>query len=277
MENFSFKEPTNTIENDPKDEELVFTAQYVRPPQRTEKAKSEKPQAEAIGQKVIAKKTPIEVIQNSKNPHLEHAFIKHKEGKGTEELDTIESSPSHVVVDLLKHEFYVDKKYNFIHTHPSKPPLKPKKLGWLRKLSYWIRGIDIKKVEEAHPKLLHSGTDMRMFLFNENMKHSTIAVRDPETGVVLGYNVLSKTKESPTSIVGELKKGNKLKSLWKAFRIRSRTKKYDKILLKNMMKGDKDKVRNNYDNFLEEHNLKSRLVPAKGYKVNDSGISFEKI
>jgi hypothetical protein len=109
------------------------------------------------------------------------------------------------------------------------------------------------------------------------MKHSTIAVRDPETGVVLGYNVLSKTKESPTSIVGELKKGNKLKSLWKAFRIRSRTKKYDKILLKNMMKGDKDKVRNNYDNFLEEHNLKSRLVPAKGYKVNDSGISFEKI
>jgi len=221
----------------------------------------------------LRKKRTVEVIESTDKPHLEHAFIKYADGKGTKELETIESSANHLVINLSKQEFDSEEKYNFIHTHPSKHG-KP---TWFTRLSYWITGRDIKKTEEAHPKLLQSGVDMKTFLALDNMKYSTIAVRDPISGLILGYNVLSKTKESPSSVFGEMKNKNMLKTTWRSFTIWKDTRKYNKDIMKSMRNGDGKGIRSTYDDFLAKYKLKSRLVPAAGYKVNDAGISFEKI
>ena len=227
----------------------------------------------------LPKRRTVEVIEGTTRPHIEHAFIKYKDGKGARELETIESSPNHIKLNLFKQERNTDEKYHLIHTHPSetmRPPV-PKKLGFFTRFSNWIRGHKPEKMENSYPNLLHSTPDMRIFLAHDKMKYTTIAVRDPKSGAVLGYNVLTKTKESPLSVVSELKKGNKIKAWWKNFKFKRATNKYEKDLWRNWTNGDQNRMRDSYDDFLAKYKLRSRLVPATGFRVNDAKTSFEKI
>ncbi len=244
-----------------------------RPPQTTAESITTKSPSEATS----TKRKTIEVIQASTNQHLEHAFIKHIGGTETKELETAESSPTHLKVKLSQYELNDDKKYNFIHTHPSKIKIK-QKVGWFKKLYNWTRGIKTPElIESTEYNLLHSAPDFKAFLFHSNEKYSTIAVRDPESGVVIGYNVLGKTKDSPSSVVQEMKNKNFFRKKWRSFKIKRDTDKYGKAIMKSMFKGNTKKTRANYDNFLKKYNLKSKLVPTTGYKVNASRTSFEKI
>jgi hypothetical protein len=236
------------------------------------------PEHQVVPKKIHARKA-IDTIEKTRSPHVEQGYIKYP-GDKIKEAKSSSLSPTHYTPDFsrIEPEEKKGQKYNFIHTHPSntsKLLLTPEHKAVLRSRGFREDG-DYKKVDAGFG--LHSGGDFNLFLRHDAMRTATIAVRDPDTGTVLGYNVLRKTKLTPKSYDQSVFKNffKRIKfNIWDEVDISGDVGRYDSLITRAALKGNMGLVREFYDEFLKKYHLKSRLVPAKGYKVNASNTSFE--
>ena len=255
------------------------------------------------------KQKPVDVIEKTSNPHFEHAFVKYP-GEEIRELKKGESSTNHVVVSHseIKEGVHRKERYHLIHTHPSKFPnpeksqkddgKKPdnanKKIGLIKRFKNWLGKIwHGNKPDELdqYASAMPSSMDLLHFLRNENEKYSTIATRDPETGKVLGYTVMGKTKETPKikTILGfnprDISLKNRLKFRWDKFKrkigLRPRFEKdidkYNKKQLKSFEVQNFAVNRKAFDKFMDKYHINYKFLGVEGYKINAKGTAFEKI
>ncbi len=213
------------------------------------------------------KRSPKEIIEEAQPANVEHAFVKRSAGeaqyvgKGT---GGEVSSPVSV---------FESGVYNFIHTHPSKISEPDEQL---RKTCVEM-GLEEKDLENVGAiAALHSVTDIGPFLSIDDFKFATIAVRDPESGELLGYNVLKKTAKTPHFVIDT----NSFNAVWKSA-ASVETARKDLVTLRDvrsdsLRKNSPSLYKKEYDSFLKKYGLKSRLVPAEGYKVNEYGTAFIK-
>ncbi|MFA5724335.1 MAG: hypothetical protein WC979_08835 [Candidatus Pacearchaeota archaeon] len=224
-----------------------------------------------------------EVIEESPSPEYEHRLMKYPgiaAGDITDyKLLERDASPE---ADLVKKKQYLDKgnkrKYALIHTHASKFKASP----WEKFFDFFTFGYFLNDLRQIkHSSAIHGGTDIRAFLFNPSWKSAPIAVRDPKTGKILGYNILKKTKKTPTPPIDpdfvtsqELQEGL---SNWKySQEILNDADKYDDIRMDALSSHNPAGIRNVYDQMLKKYHLQSRFVPGKDYQVNKTGTAFER-
>lgn len=214
-----------------------------------------------------------EVIESTNNPKVEHPFIKYP-GREAEDI-TYAAKEGSTKVDKEKYrkitEENPNKRYTLIHTHPSEAPR--------RSFFGWLQAPEIGRT--AHKRMrdiaaLPSGGDMRTIIYNRGLKTSAIAVRDTRTGEVLGYNIIKKTKETPTvgSDDGTISLGFFLKYLVGLDQYSRDAIGYDGKRAKALNKNDPAIARQAYEELLDKYNLKSRFVPADKYKLNEQSTAF---
>jgi len=228
-------------------------------------------------------KSTREVIEESPSPESEHRLMKYPGIAAGDITDyNILERDASAQADLVKKKQYMDKgngrKYTFIHTHASKFKASP----WEKFFDFFTFGYFLNDLRQIkHSSAIHGGTDIRAFLFNPSWKSAPIAVRDPKTGKVLGYNVLKKTKKTPTPPVDadfvtsqELQEGL---SNWKySKQILEDAEKYDDIRMDALSSHNPAGIRKVYDQMLKKYHLQSRFVPAEDYQVNKTGTAFER-
>src|SRR3989344_1471147 len=114
------------------------------------------------------KRSSKEIIEQEKNPSVEHAYIKYP---GKELIDISTDSrkdrvePDWERIGELQKKY--DKPYSMVHTHPG-------------------------ETDAAHP---FGYNDIPSFLIEENWKTMEVAQTDNKTGKLIGYFVLRKTKK----------------------------------------------------------------------------------
>jgi hypothetical protein len=224
------------------------------------------------------KKTPKEVIEGTSSPHLEHAFIKYPGSTVKGVVSRQEGTSVKTTIANMELSEHKDKRYTFIHTHPfGLPPITK-----TQRVVAWLNGYseaDIRKEVETFAAL-HSGADLQIFLYRDNMKCSTIAVRNTETGELIGYNVLAKTKNTPKSPMTDDEPAESIFEMLKfklgVGKMSDDTNEYENSRMKSLKEKNPSFDREAYDKFLSKYHLRSRLVPAEGYQVNKWGTSFER-
>lgn len=223
-----------------------------------------------------------EVIEESFSPQFEHRLMKYPGQKAKDITDYNNLKPESSEVDEAQKKEYQKgnegRKYSLIHTHSSENP----KLSWKDKLNFFIWNNvapwDLKYTKKI--SALHGGSDIRSFLYNPGWKSEPVAVRDPKTGKLLGYNVLKKTKMTPVppvdiDLVSPQEFDEKM-SKWKyADQIYEDAENFDDIRMKALIHHNPSEARRAYDMLIKKYHLKSRFVPAKDYQVNDTGTAFE--
>jgi hypothetical protein len=212
------------------------------------------------------KRSPKEIIEEAQPANVEHAFGK---PAGNEIRDITKEGTAKIISTEINSDS-PHFKHHFIHTHPSKfPEVDEEQMrAACRKV-----GIEEKYLKNVGTTVaaLHSATDIETFLnMPEDIKFATIAVRDPESGDVLGYNVLKRADVDTNDYVALYRSATVVaRAEEDLFKLKSLSR--DSVLQNNPSLS-----REAYDAFLKRYGLKSRLVPAEGYKVNEYGTAFVK-
>lgn len=210
------------------------------------------------------KKKPVDIIQATSLPELEHAFYKFP-GKEIVDISIIERSTHtfnrSVPVTSRKHT------YMHIHTHPSALPNKhiikqnPETYSRTERIlskvfPKFFETEIIENYAEIDYSALPSGGDMKSFLEDKKEKSSVIVVREPETGIVRGYTIVRKTKLTPSNI---------------------RSSQIEKDV--DIYRRDRTKEGMLYPSFVElakTYHLQHKFMPADGYVLNAAKSQFVK-
>lgn len=215
------------------------------------------------------KRRPKDVIEESQPANVEQAFVKQpgKEmrhiGKGT---------------SMGVNYQCVDNNHQIIHTHLAKISEGDKEVQQIIKDSN-VEEQDFIKMHE-NIAALHSAGDFEGFFLEPRQKFSTVAVRDPKSSELLGYNVIKKTKQTPAFVTDS---SFNPKNLWELLKLDLEIGSTYKDIVA-LYKSRADSTRQNspsiykdaYDSFLKKYGLKSRLVPAEGYELNEYKTAFVK-
>jgi len=216
-----------------------------------------------------------EVIESTNNPKVEHPFIKYPGREAEDIIDPEKSTETSLRVNKQKYEELLKnnkgERYTFIHTHPSESP----------RYSFftWLKAPEVGRTANKRMKdiaALPSGADMKTIIYNRRIKTSAIAVRNPETGEVLGYNVIKKTKQTPQigGQEGIVSPWFFLKYLVGFDQYSNDAVRYDGKRAKALNKNDPAIARHAYEELLDKYHLKSRFVPAEKYKPNKQSTAF---
>jgi hypothetical protein len=220
------------------------------------------------------KRSPKEIIEESDDPKIEHAYIKFP---GREIVSvTSRATKDMAELDYEKirelYEKNQGKKYTQIHTHPYDPAKYSKR-----------------KITEASP--LPSGSDMALFLKDDNARTMVIAQQNQDTGKVAGYFMLRKTKKtkpigaSPIDTQKDFKERyfsegmtggtKKLLQIRKDLRgIKKKTKKYGKVKSLIVLLDDPQLLAEAVDRMAKRYKLQTRFLPAEGYQTDESRTKF---
>jgi hypothetical protein len=148
-------------------------------------------------------------------------------------------------------------------------------------------GIHTHLSEEANPTYssgIPSDTDIARFITDYKKKAEVIVQQDPETRKVAGYFIIKKRKGSLN--YPRLKKSSILSSFLdfifppgKSYEWQERTKKEVKEELRDYINDSSEnkspkKTLEELKKFAENHDLKYRFVPVKGYEFNEDQLSF---
>jgi hypothetical protein len=183
------------------------------------------------------RRSPKEVIESTSNQELEHSFIKYP---GEEPVDiTRKSSSTKVYSDTFEALNIMDKHgmkpYTFIHTHPTT-------LDNLTRYKY-----------STH----FSRADLRHFMMSTLAKASVIAVRDPSTGKVQGYSIISKTDKTPIIL------SYPLKGIINPFLNKLGKGDHLEEDIRDMVSSDN--LSSKMKKFASKYYLKQKIIPAEGY------------
>lgn len=215
----------------------------------------------------MKRRSPRDVIEGTPSPELEHAFVKYL-GVNAEDVTDYENAHENSAKvnndKLLKYQERYDRQNpSLIHTHPSETP----RFNLAERFVYWLKygagKKDILRVKNL--SALHSGGDIKFLLYADPVKSAPIAVIDSETGKLLGYNVLRKTKKTPK--ISEL--GKQLDKV-----IGQDIRYYNKAWVTSLKKDNPLIARVAYDKLLLKYHLKSRFVPAKDYQTDEYSTRF---
>ncbi|MEN9626299.1 MAG: hypothetical protein RL557_627 [archaeon] len=187
------------------------------------------------------KRSPKDIIESVKDPHLESGYLKFKgEEMFQADSDRTEQSVGDNLEALEKNAEKKKKGYSDIHTHPGYP-------------------------------VVPSNLDFGKFLSNDDMKNMWIAQTDKETGEVKGYLIMRKTKKTPSF---RKLRDKKRSSLLAYYEIKM------SVLDAHLKNSDNENYPKNYYsalNTLEDtFKLKYRFVPAHGYQLSEDKTHFEK-
>jgi proteasome lid subunit RPN8/RPN11 len=184
------------------------------------------------------KKTPKEVIESIRHPHLESAYVKFpgQEMKGVSSWREPTSVVPHPELVEAWKGIFNQKKYTEVHTHPGTSPIP-------------------------------MPNDLLHFLENNDAKTTVIASTDGKTGAVKAYTVVKKTKKTPIDFDydGMRLGDHPTEEAYEIFNGRSNELyDYSKELKKVQNTGDVEKV---MKEFLDKNHLKYKIIPHKGYEV----------
>lgn len=221
------------------------------------------------------KRSTREVIENTSNPGMEHGFIKFP-GQEAEDV-TRDASETSVSYDLnkLKELFSKNRqtKYTVIHTHPTSLP----KLGFFGNIFSYLGGTRKQRERVGEINAIPSGDDLRNFL-ETDQKTMVIAVRDSESGQVLGYNVTRKLKETPK--FDELKFGQRKMQMRKPWYIMNGleqdTISFETHRVANINSGKYEKISQEFNRLAQKYHLQCRFVPSEGYEISKNKGKFVK-
>ena len=229
---------------------------------------------------MVKKRGPTEVIESTPHPKIEHSFIKYPGEEPADVTDYRKSKTYRAKKDWTKSSKLIDsnkgRRYTDIHTHPTS-------------IDY-VFGASKKRLSRIKDSnALPSGTDLRVFLKRDDLKTAVIAVRDSQTGEVLGYHFFRKTRNTPSFGTSEedfekhpfktvmrglnltyFGLGKKSGELWKD------VSKYGKVAIMSIKKGEYSETARALDSLAEKYHFQHRLVPAKGYQSNEFGSAFVK-
>ena len=168
-----------------------------------------------------------EVIESTPSPAIEHAFIKYPGREAVDVTDYKMSTEWKCEMDWEAVERLYKGPYKHIHTHPS--------------------------------SFSPTFEDMQALIEHKEMKTMVIAVREPESGKVLGRHIFKKRRrmQNESGNISQKEAENYLRLL-----IRSH---FDK------------KSQHDARAFERRFNLLRRVVPAKGYKVDAYQLAFRRV
>jgi len=208
------------------------------------------------------KRSPTKIIEST-SPKVEGSFVKYS----GEELEDWTSDYSTETRTSFMKPTDSDVKYTSIHTHPTAFEEKRKTNRTLvEKISnIFLPGLFPKyegtgTYKEINYSATPSGKDLESFLTTEKMETMMIAVREPQTGKVLGYTIIKKTKQTPK--LGLLTLANMDDDIT-SYTLRRQTN-----ILNNALPALKT--------IAHRYSLKYRFVPVKGYTINDSKTQYIK-
>ncbi|MEI7718491.1 MAG: hypothetical protein WCI72_01370 [archaeon] len=206
---------------------------------------------------MVKKRSSREVIESAKKPKCERIFYRYPTGETTDVTDYKRASKYMAIPDEDKVVDFMGtrkgEEYSMIHTHQSEIPLGP-----LEKAFRWMVG-SMNVVHTANQyAAIPSGGDIFCLMDDPNIRSIPLAVTDTKTGKLLGYNVIVKTKKCDGKFRAE------------------DLDKYDAQSVLATGEGDPAIIRNAYESLLKKYGLKSRMVPAEGYRVNEYNTSFVK-
>jgi len=248
---------------------------------------------EIISGQPVKKKSPTEYIESTLRPEIERVFIKYPR---EEIVDITDYSTEGSTKMRWSEVFTKERKLAHIHTHSFSCIKLTQETYSNLKEKYGIEGnkkkLECKLTEELEKYIaLPSVQDLFAFMLNPIIRTMIIAVRNPKSGEVLGYNIIRKTIKTPTLIDNKtfttlllasnddnVKKSIDLNSCQEKFdraasEIDSYKVKFDEIALNGKM-SDQPKV---FEEFSEKYNLTHRVVSASGYKIGKTGYSLDKI
>jgi hypothetical protein len=229
------------------------------------------------------KRSTREVIEGLSFPGYEHRLMKYPglEAGDITDYTNLDRDTS-ANADPIKKKQYLKlgngKRYSLIHDHMSK--FKPNFWEKIFNVLTWGYALnDVKQIKNN--AAIHGGSDIRAFLFNPGWKSMPVAVTDPKTGKVLGYNILKKTKKTPKCPVDHDlisdEEFNEGVSKWEYTpQILDDAEKYDDIRMAALAQHNPEHIRKVYDQFLNKYHLRSRFIPAEGYQVNSTRTTFTK-
>lgn len=189
------------------------------------------------------KRSPKEIIEETQPANVEHVFARRP---GEEVRHIAEGVGTRVTYSAERAD------YHNIHTHP----LPEGSLS------------------------LQSPRDLNNFLSSSTEKFSTVAVRDPNSGTLMGYSVLKKTKELSFAKDNPLIKF--IPHVWELIKLDIETtqmqNRTEKMMAETISSPNISHIqyKEELDAFLKKYGLKLRLVPAEGYEVSRNKGGFTK-
>ncbi|MDD5191772.1 MAG: hypothetical protein PHH54_05220 [Candidatus Nanoarchaeia archaeon] len=233
----------------------------------------------------VKKRSPTKTIEATPHPEKEHTLIKPYKKEVIDITGYKSASNINARTEFRKFtEATSNGPYIHIHTHPSEAP----HLNFWDKLDLYFQGVGKKEIEKwKNITALPSGADMGQLIITDDERTMDIAVRNPKTGEVLGYNVLRKTKKTPkwgtarAYIQKHFFKGvmnlinYNLLGLGKRSEELSKDKiKYHKEVLKAVKSGNYQRANEALEIFADKYSLQHRMVPAQNYKVMETKGTF---
>jgi len=211
------------------------------------------------------RKRTVDVIEPTLEPSIEHTFYKFPGREAEDVTDYNRAKPYIAKKDIEKRREILrrnpGKSYTDIHTHSSEAPKYP----LLHGLANWLLGVRKKGMTEV--RAIPSYGDIGYFLWDTKIKTAVIAVRNPKTGEVQGYQVMRKTKNTPNieNWYGEVNKDfdNDLTE-------------YCMKTVQAMRKNKPEIASSAFDNLARKYHIKHRMLPAKDYTINETKSKFVK-
>ena len=158
-------------------------------------------------------------------------------------------------------------RYTEIHTHPT----STSQGSFTDNLSALLKGWGIKslkrRVEEMNA--LPSGIDLVGFLENREVKASFIAVRDSDTGEVRGYQVMRKTKKTPSVLPFFPRWAEKFRA-----DLRIDADEYDNILKKVAKNGNLKEAEIAMDRLSKKYHFQHKTISTEGWEISAEGATF---
>lgn len=237
---------------------------------------------------MVKKKNPKEIIESTDRPDVEHSFIKYPGEEPTDITRHVKSSPFATENIIPKtnriRDEHQNRPYSHIHTHPTFLP----KLTEAQKKELKKGGLTeniLNKFSEIYA--LPSPHDLRSLVIDDDMKTMVIAARNPDTGEVIGYQIIRKTKRSPK--FGLSRKGfdkNPFKTALKIINANhfnfGRSNKslirdvnrYGREVKDSMKSGNYTQATRAFDELTSKYHLRHKMVSAKNYEPNESRTAF---
>lgn len=234
------------------------------------------------------RRSPIEIIESTKKPEVEHAFLKYPGEEPIDFTDYQRSTPSEAKTTnkTTIMEANQNRPFTHIHTHPAQTP----EFTDSERRAYKKQGLGERELSRtAETSALPSPADLRTLIVDDDMKTMVIAVRDTKTGEVRGYRVIKKTKEAPKFGVSKREfNEHPIKTILNIINANhfgfGRAHKtliddlnsYGKQYSDSLKSGDYNQAVQALDNVTHKYHLRHRMVSARGYHPNEARTTFVK-